>query len=82
MAPLIKYKRFLFARPPSGIIVPGGPPCVLVSVDAMTKDAAISRLLAAWPTVPKAAWDLLDELDPETHTLGRLGEHLPFMEIH
>ena len=82
MGLLTKYKRFLFARQPSGLILPGGPPHVLVTVDARTIDTAIARLCAEYPTVPKSDWDMLEELDPEQHFIGRLGEHIPFMESH
>lgn len=75
------YKRFLFARVPSGVIVPGGPPAVLVSVDASTKDKALDRLHDRFGhVVPRSAWDFLEELDPEEHSLGRLGEHIEFAE--
>jgi hypothetical protein len=75
------YKRYLFAREPSGLVLPG-PNGVFVSVDAPNKDKAIARLVANWPTVDKSAWDFIEEIDPEEHTLGRLGEHLDYHTEH
>jgi len=83
VAAFSKYKRYLFARAPSGIVIPGyGAHAVFVSVDAKSKDEAIARLAVYYPSIPSLSWDFLDELDPDTDSLGRLGQHIPFKEYH
>lgn len=76
----VAFRRYLFAREPSGVIVPGGPPGIFISVDAMNKDKALERLAVRYPIIARSEWDFLEELDPEKHTLGQIGEHLHFQD--
>lgn len=48
----------------------------MVQVEAFDKDHAMTRLLLAYPRVPRKAWHFIEELDPE-HDVGKLGARLP-----
>lgn len=74
-APVIDGKalrKFLFARK----TFDGRGNAVFVGVEAFDKDHAVKRLQERYPTVPRLAWDFLDEIEFH-HVLGGLGEDLP-----
>lgn len=50
----------------------------LYQVQAFTKDHAIKRLRELAPDVPRNAWTVIEELDPE-HDVGKMGVFLPLL---
>lgn len=69
-------KRFLFGRKSRVYVAHGNPRNVFVTVDAPSIDSAIDALVFKWDFIPRADWDLLEELDPATHHIGGIGEHI------
>lgn len=51
---------------------------VVVQVDALNKDHAIARLGQEYPYVKSGDWDFLEELDIDSHDVGKVGTRLYF----
>lgn len=49
---------------------------VVVQVDAMNKDHAIARLQQEYPYVKGSDWDFVEELDIDSHDVGKVGTRL------
>lgn len=49
---------------------------VFVNVEAFSKDLSLARLVEKYPYIDKKEWDFLEELDPDSHSLGRIGTTL------
>lgn len=56
-------------------------PPVTVQVDAPDKDKALLTLMHNEPSIKSADWDFIDEVDPESHTIGSMGRHYQWMTI-
>lgn len=76
------HKRFLWARQSRVETLYAPKRNVFVSVDAIDKDASLERLCIAYPEIARGDWNFLDELDPDTHSLGALGTHIPLRRSH
>lgn len=52
---------------------------IVASVEAMTKDGAVSRLVREFPFTNVSDWDFIQELDPE-HFVGAMGYDFKYLE--